>query len=82
MKYKPCPFCGSDDLMIFGAKDEQHCVRYDFRHGKTKHDPYLMWVKCRNCYGQISLREEDLHQFTFARPMERLLNERWNRREG
>lgn len=76
---KPCPFCGSDLLYAFGGRQNQRAMCYDHELGNPK-DGLLMWVKCRNCGGEMSFSSNSVPRHMWAREAERLLIERWNRR--
>lgn len=66
LTWKPCPFCGSNDLDI---KDENHFVGSDS----------CMHVGCTNCDTDMWLFNTD--KYTYDEAVE-MLNTKWNMRKG
>lgn len=66
LDWKPCPFCGKEELDI---KDEKHFVKSDG----------CMHVGCTNCDTDVWLFNTELYTYVEAVKM---MNDKWNTREG
>lgn len=73
---KPCPFCGSKNLHFFDREAIISVHRYDRRHPEQLSSyPYQTWIECRDCGAEIRSKGG-----YWARPLEREVLEKWNRR--